>query len=232
VTGAVHVNANGTSAATTVVNHLTIAGATNAWTGNLDLKDNDLIINYNGSATPFQTVKNQVKMGIASGNTVGITSATAQAAGDTVLAVIDNVSAGLTSFSGITLDGTTHQILGKYTYKGDANLDGKVTGDDYAFVDANLGASGVTVQWNQGDFNYDDKVTGDDYAFIDANLGKGTVTPLGYNELQSQMIAMHTEMFGATYTAALDAAETAAPEPASIGLLALGAIALLSRRLP
>jgi len=66
------------------------------------------------------------------------------------LAVIDNAVSGRTSFSGITLDGTGNQVLGKYTYKGDANLDGKVTGDDYAFVDANLGISGPTVQWDRG----------------------------------------------------------------------------------
>jgi hypothetical protein len=150
-----------------------------------------------------------------------------------VLAVIDNAVSHRTSFGGITLDGTTHQILGKYTFKGDANLDGKVTGDDYAFVDANLGTSGSNVQWDQGDFNLDDKVTGDDYAFIDANLGQGTVTPLGFTDLQSQMIALHTAEFGATYTAALDAIQSGggnAPEPTSLGLLGLGAVGLLIRR--
>src|SRR5205814_4320408 len=90
---------------------------------------------------------------------------------------VDNAAFGRTAFSGITLTGT-HQLLGKYTYKGDANLDGKVTGDDYAFFDANLGLTSPTVQWNQGDFNLDDKDTGDDYAFIEANLGKGSLTPL------------------------------------------------------
>jgi len=40
-------------------------------------------------------------------------------------------------FSGQTVDATT--ILVKYTYRGDANLDGSLDIDDYTAIDSNLG---------------------------------------------------------------------------------------------
>jgi len=75
-------------------------------------------------------------------------------------------------------------------------LDGRVTGDDYLAIDANLGTSPGSRQWFHGDFNFDGAVTGDDYLAIDANLGKGTPTPLAYAEEQADMIALHAEQFG------------------------------------
>jgi hypothetical protein len=108
------------------------------------------------------------------------------------LALVDNASWGRTAFEGIAIDPTT--IVGKYTYYGDANLDGKVTGDDYLNVDANLGLSGA--QWFQGDFNFSGTTTGDDYLAIDANLGAGTLDPASYDESQAEMIALHAEQCG------------------------------------
>src|SRR5688500_19570530 len=70
----------------------------------------------------------------------------------------------------------TRTVIAKFTYFGDGNLDGKVTGDDYVAVDANLGLSNA--QWFQGDFNFSNTTTGDDYVAIDANLGAGTSAPL------------------------------------------------------
>jgi hypothetical protein len=56
-----------------------------------------------------------------------------------------------------------------YTYGGDANLDGKITVDDYGRIDFNVGLG--TAGWFNGDFNYDDKITVDDYGIIDFNVG-------------------------------------------------------------
>jgi hypothetical protein len=47
-----------------------------------------------------------------------------------------------------------------YTYGGDANLDGKITVDDYGRIDFNVGLG--TAGWYNGDFNYDGKITVDD----------------------------------------------------------------------
>jgi hypothetical protein len=70
-------------------------------------------------------------------------------------------------------------IVGKYTYFGDANFDGQVTGDDYTVIDANLNVTPpVGMEWLYGDANLDGTVTGDDYTVIDANLGLGNGNPL------------------------------------------------------
>jgi hypothetical protein len=57
-------------------------------------------------------------------------------------------------------------VLVKYTWYGDANLDGVVNADDYFLVD-----SGFITQiggWYNGDFNYDGSINADDYFLIDS----------------------------------------------------------------
>jgi hypothetical protein len=107
---------------------------------------------------------------------------------------------------GSTWDGVNvidGDVLVKYTYYGDANLDGQVTADDYAVIDAFLGASGPGT--NIGDVNKDGLVNADDYPIVDAFLGSGVGNPLAHSP-------------------------SAVPEPASISLLVLGASLLLKRR--
>jgi hypothetical protein len=168
---------------TLVVRDLQIGSAST-----LDLTDNDLLLDY-GGATSYPTVRGYVSAG-RNGGSQGITST--PAAADRVMAIADNSLFGRTAFNGIPIDATT--IIGKYTYYGDGNLDGKVTGDDYLSVDANLGLTGA--QWFQGDFNFDGKTTGDDYLAIDANLGKGTIDPLAFADEQEAMIEIHSSQFG------------------------------------
>lgn len=59
-------------------------------------------------------------------------------------------------------------VLVAYTYAGDANLDGNITGDDYFQIDSGFpqGLHG----WVNGDFNYDGVINGDDYFLIDSNF--------------------------------------------------------------
>jgi len=76
----------------------------------------------------------------------------------------------LPDFNGIALPG--NETLVKYTYYGDANLDGVVTSMDFALLDA--GFSGTKQYdsnsgWFFGDFNYDGNVDSQDYALL--NLG-------------------------------------------------------------
>jgi hypothetical protein len=71
------------------------------------------------------------------------------------------------TFAGQTINGNS--TIAMYTYAGDANLDGAITGDDYSAIDFNIlvpGADG----WYNGDFNYDGAITGDDYSAIDFNI--------------------------------------------------------------
>jgi hypothetical protein len=55
-----------------------------------------------------------------------------------------------------------------YTYAGDANLDGAITGDDYFQIDSSFPQQ--LKGWFNGDFNYDGAITGDDYFLIDSNF--------------------------------------------------------------
>jgi hypothetical protein len=74
--------------------------------------------------------------------------------------------------------------VGTYTYLGDMNLDGQVTGDDYTIIDANLNTNPpVGIAWLSGDPNLDGVVTADDSTVIDANLGLGAGNPLGPTHL-------------------------------------------------
>ena len=65
-----------------------------------------------------------------------------------------------------------------YTYAGDANLDGAITGDDYSVIDFNIAVPGAS-GWYNGDFNYDGAITGDDYSVIDFNLVAQHGSPTG-----------------------------------------------------
>jgi hypothetical protein len=86
--------------------------------------------------------------------------------------------------SGNTISPTA--VVGKYTYFGDMNIDGPVTGDDYTVVDANLGSDPVAgSEWLSGDANLDGIITGDDYTVIDANVGLGVGNPLSAARLSA-----------------------------------------------
>ena len=70
-------------------------------------------------------------------------------------------------FAGQTVDATT--VLVKYTYAGDANLDGAVDGGDYGMIDNFAQVPSADGYFN-GDFNYDGVVDGGDYGVIDNNM--------------------------------------------------------------
>ena len=94
-----------------------------------------------------------------------------------------------------------------YTYAGDANLDGRITMDDYLQLDTGFLFGGTG--WANGDFNHDGSVGVADYVLIDTNLAAG-----GNVVLAEQMQTLHASWFGASYGAAMEAV-TAVPEPAS-----------------
>jgi hypothetical protein len=120
----------------------------------------------------------------------------------------------LTSWNGGTISSTA--IVGKYTYFGDVNIDGQVTGDDYTVVDSNLNTTPpVGLEWLRGDANTDGVVTGDDYTVIDANLGQGVGNPLSASSLGGGLTPSSLSVV---------------PEPASLGLIAMAGATLLGRR--
>ena len=139
----------------------------------------------------------------------------------TALGVIQNSTNGsptgtalYTSFDGQPV--LDSDVLVKFTYYGDTNLDGKVDGSDYSRIDN--GYLTHTTGWYNGDFNYDGVVNGSDYTLIDnAFNSQGT-------QLTSQ-IADPT----ASITAQLAGTSTV-PEPATLGMISLAALSFLGRR--
>ena len=60
-------------------------------------------------------------------------------------------------------------VLIKYTYVGDANLDGLISADDYSALEFHVGVPGSS-GWYNGDLNFDRIIWADDYSAIDFNL--------------------------------------------------------------
>jgi len=130
---------------------------------------------------------------------------------------------GSTFGGSVPVDG---DILVKYTYYGDANLDGKVDGSDYSLIDNALAANkaylisnptGTTLPytgWFNGDFNYDGVIDGSDYTLID-------------NAFNSQGAVISATVAGET--AQIAGQSTAVPEPTA-GLLGMASLAFLRRR--
>ena len=104
----------------------------------------------------------------------GLDSSTAAAAtvGTTGIGYAANSAVGnLTSFKGVTgLSGT--DVLVKYTYFGDADLDGDVDGNDVGNWASNFTGSGgsTTKTWDQGDWDYDGDVDGNDVGLWASNF--------------------------------------------------------------
>ncbi|MEA2736503.1 MAG: hypothetical protein QOE14_2954 [Humisphaera sp.] len=197
----------GAASGTSKVGALEIAAA------RFDLGDNKLIIaaadvgisdgaNYSG-------VSGLIQAGFNGGGWDGnglVTSMPDAAIGLTTLAV---AGADETGYADGTFGGQSvapGSVIVMYTYAGDANLDGFISGDDYSTIDFNVGAG--TGGYYNGDFNYDGIVSGDDYSTIDFNYAaQGGVFPT------SGMPGL-----------------TTVPEPAAVTLLLAPAMCLLRRR--
>ncbi len=77
------------------------------------------------------------------------------------------------TFNGEAVDGDA--VLIKYTYLGDANLDGKVNALDFNALASNFGNQDLSY-WNQGDFNYDATVDTSDFMIMAQQLRPGPFT--------------------------------------------------------
>jgi hypothetical protein len=140
--------------------------------GQLDLGGNDMIVHF-GS---LPAITSLLASGYANGNWTGDGIASLAAANDTTHltalgAISNNVGNGNALYGSVgqpLFDGQAPlaaDILIKYTYYGDTNLDGTVDGSDYTRIDnaALLNLTG----WYNGDFNYDTLINGSDYSLID-----------------------------------------------------------------
>jgi fibronectin-binding autotransporter adhesin len=209
--GTVSVIPNGTSAGASRLEGLVINTASGAI---LDLANNDLLVNNSTLADIVPLIQS----GFANGkwNGAGIISSSATMAKG--LGVLTGAQF-LAMHPGDQFDGNTvaaTDVLVKYTLYGDTNFDGVVNASDYEAIDNgfNMGLG----DWADGDFNYDGVVNGDDYTLIDnAFNSQGSVDP-GAEGVPAEMIALDTEQLAVV------------PEPASVGMIFVGAAALLRRR--
>jgi hypothetical protein len=207
-----HVSANGTltfspTSATrqTPDVAIEIGNLTVGTAGLIDLTNHDLIIH--GGETLSQ-VEALIVDGYDSGTwagTHGITSSTAASTPGTGLGYATAGELGISTFDGISV--TSTDILVKYTYIGDANLDGEVNGFDLVALAHNFGAS--PADWSQGDFNYNGVVEGGDVGLYSTYVNSGT------GGADGSPLAI-----------------VATPEPGSLAMLGVTSLVLLRRRKP
>jgi hypothetical protein len=164
------------SIATGAVARLVAGGTSPFVTGSLDIgaggvlftRDRDVLVDYTGSS-PISTLIGYVLGGqvIADDEFGGL---------PTQLAISEAADLGLSDFAGVPVDESAVPM--KFTYVGDANLDGQVDALDYERVDLAIGNTGV-LGTAQGDLNYDGAVDALDYEQVDLNIGNGVGGPLG-----------------------------------------------------
>jgi hypothetical protein len=173
----------------------------------LDLTDNRMDVGSNGGSAQLDELRNELARGYNGGSWTGkgITSATAAA---------NSSSAHPTALGFAIVPGVPYRV--KYTYYGDANLDGQVDVSDLGILATNWqSASGF---WYTGDFNYDRLVNVEDLGLLATNWQAGVGNPLGP---QSLATALHE----------LGLPDASLPEPVSDGTIGLClATAALRRR--
>ncbi len=163
--------------------------------GSLDMHNNALIVDYdpngqsplgssNGSS--YSGITGLIQSGRNGGAWIGsgIVTSMTTAQGSTAVTTLGVAEAsqvanflnGATTavWNGQTVDATA--VLVKYTYAGDVDLNGRIDGDDYFWID--LGYEAHANGWGSGDLNYDARVDADDYFLIDRDIRRAQVTPL------------------------------------------------------
>jgi autotransporter-associated beta strand protein len=194
----------------------------------LDIRNNHLNIADPGG-TPddgtYTAILGEIKNGIYNGHP-GYTSAP----GGTIISseglVSPNYGVGLVDGN----DGvhntlvSANEIEVAYTLEGDANLDGKVDASDFSIFAPNFGLN-TTLGWEGGDFNYDGKVDASDFSAFAPNFGlQDNGTAIGLPSADYVALDAFAAANGLTFN------PVSVPEPASLGLLTLGAVGILSRR--
>jgi autotransporter-associated beta strand protein len=216
---------------------LIATGIGGAFSGKLDLGSNDLVVTGSTLAQVTAMVASGYNGGKWDGQ--GIASSAVGLNHATALGVIVNdngMGAPLYGPGGAissTFDGSLPadgNVLVKYTYYGDANLDGAVDATDYSLIDnaysvdqtylvQNPGGTALPLTgWLNGDFNYDGMINGDDYTLID-NAFNTQGASLGSNPA-SVIVTATAQIAGAD----------AVPEPTTFCILGVAAVGVLGAR--
>ena len=227
--GNVKILADGTSAATSKINTVTVAASST-----LDLTNNKLVLTgmaAGASAFPYTGVTAMVKtgqgtMGVNGPNwngTAGISTSDAGAVNNiaktlAVMTAADakHITGAQTAvFGGQTVSPTDTLVM--YTWGGDTDLSGKIDADDYFQIDSHYNKSGTAFGYHNGDFNYDGVINGDDYFIIDSNYLASQSSPISPGSAVDSESAVMTGV-------------AAVPEPAGLATLVLAAGLLRRRR--
>ena len=193
-----------------------VIGSLSVESGTLDVGNNAADI----STGSLPTINALLASGFANGLWKGAGITSSSAANDaqrlTSVGAIQNNQSGIALFTASNkFEGITPgagDLLLKYTYYGDTNLDGKVDGSDYSRIDS--GYLTAATGWFNGDFNYDGVINGSDYTLID-------------NAFNRQGANLTAELAAATSEIAGSADRSAVPEPASIVLNLLACMGFL-----
>jgi hypothetical protein len=188
--------------------------------GTLDLTSNDLDVQTGGPAG-LAEVSTLISDGYNGGKWNGSGIISSSAAADTThlsaLGIILNTATGGTAIY-TSLDNApvaVNDVLVKYTYFGDTNLDGKIDASDYSRIDN--GYLNKLTGWYNGDFNYDGVINGSDYTLIDNAFNRQGA------QLSSQIASPDAAI------ASQIASSSSVPEPTGI-IIAMGSARLLGRR--
>jgi hypothetical protein len=212
--------ANGAAAGTSVLSALSVSG-----TGQVDVSNNAMIVRGPSGGgtgalgtwdgTNYTGIQGLVQNGFNAGTWDGVGGIiTTQAAALTNINTVGSALAGevlglsgaqTTTWFGQTVGSS--DVLVRYTFAGDANLDGVVNADDYANIDLYSQTPGAA-NFSRGDFNYDGSINADDYALIDLVSTQQRPALLDVGSV----------------------ALTAVPEPSTFALAVLAAPLLLRRR--
>jgi len=136
------------------------------------------------------------------------------------------VDSGLHSGAEIGLAQIGDHIMIRPTRVGDLNLDGQVTISDFIDLASNFNTIG-TATWQEGDLNYDHNVTISDFIDLASNFNGsyvGGAGPVSADDLQT------LSAFASSVGVDPSVIGSAVPEPGTMGLLAIGAMGLMSGR--
>lgn len=140
-----------------------------------------LVLDYTGGLTRATAVKNALVGGNASNFASGQIHTTNPADAFHAIGWRDDIASS--------------RILIRYTFRGDANVDGKVNALDFNALAAGFGSGTV---WEQGDFDYDGTVGSSDFTLLSQNFNKQVLAApeLGTLVPEPSTIALATATIG------------------------------------